>query len=1042
VRANARFCDGCGARISPDDAHAEFKQVTVLFADVVRSMDLASAVGPERLREIMTELFTRSSAVVTRFGGTTDKFTGDGLMAVFGAPAALEDHALRACLAGLDIQREARLIAADVSRRDHGMSLQVRIGLNSGRVIAGDIGYGPMSYTAIGEQVGLAQRMESVAPPGGVMLSDATARLVDDTAVLSEPESVMIKGSTSPVTAYRLLGIARRNGPRTRHVSTLVGREWELNTIGALLDQSISGKGRIVGLVGPPGIGKSRMVDEIGSIAVSRSARVFTSRCESHKSGIPFHTVAGLLRDVLAIDGLGDEDARKNVRARLEFADPEDVALVEDLLGIHEGDASLSAIDPDARGRRLTSLLNAAAVARTTPVIYVIEDVHWIDEVSETMLVQFAAVVPQTCSMLLVTFRPEYRGALDNLPRSHRIALAPLDDSQSMVLVAELLGSDQSIGGLMAQIAERAAGNPFFAEELVRDLAERRVLVGRLGGFVRRGDTVDVRVPASLQATIAARIDRLGPTAKRTLNAAAVIGSQFDADSLACVVDAIDVAELATAELVDQVTFAANAEYAFRHPLIRAVAYESQLTSDRAELHRRLAAAIEVRDPDLVDSNSTLIAQHLEAAGDLDAAFDWHMRAATWARFRDVRTARTSWQRARDVADHLDADDENRTAKRIAPRLALCVSAFRFSASVEELGFEELRDLCTSVGDSMSLAFGMAGVSTALIFHSRYRDAASVALELSSLLDAIGDQPLTISLCTAASNALVQAGKMTEGLRLAQRAIGLADGDPRSDNTIVVAPLAIAYGLSGFSRFALGMPGWCDDFDRAATIARPFDLTSHLGGILFRYVAADAGGCVVDATRLTETAAALEAAERSVDDFSFDVTRLARGLALVHSDKADYSAGLALLNEYRDACIGHGYATNAVRWVDVQNAKQQAATGNLDGGIETARVAVDFLYESGDMTSRGPAVTALVELLISRGAESDVVTAKAAIERLAAVPTDPGFVLHELPLLRMRALVAQESGEEAAYRDYRDRYRSMATELGFDGHIAIAEAMI
>jgi adenylate cyclase len=226
------------------------------------------------------------------------------------------------------------------------------------------------------------------------------------------------------------------------------------------------------------------------------------------------------------------------------------------------------------------------------------------------------------------------------------------------------------------------------------------------------------------------------------------------------------------------VTFATNAEYAFRHPLIRTVAYESQLRSDRADLHRRLAAAIEERDGDAGDANAASIAQHLDAAGDLQAAYGWHMRGGTWALYRGVRAARTNWQRASEVADHLDADDPNRTAMRIAPRMALCVSAFRFSGSVEDLGFDELRELCTSAGDSISLAFGMVGMLTGLIFHSRYRDAAPVASECSTLLESMADHSLPLSLFAATSNALVQAGEMTEGLRLAQRAIELADGDP------------------------------------------------------------------------------------------------------------------------------------------------------------------------------------------------------------------------------------------------------------------------
>ena len=209
---NARFCHGCGSPVEDGDTRAEYKQVTVLFADVVHSMDIAAAVGAERLREIMADLVDRCAAVVQRYGGTVDKFTGDGIMAVFGAPVALEDHAIRACLAALGIQEETKRLAAEVHDRD-GVDLQLRVGLNSGQVIAGEIGSGALGYTAIGEQVGMAQRMESVAPPGGVMLSASTARLVDGAAALGEPELVQIKGADEPVARPPAVG---HGGPASR----------------------------------------------------------------------------------------------------------------------------------------------------------------------------------------------------------------------------------------------------------------------------------------------------------------------------------------------------------------------------------------------------------------------------------------------------------------------------------------------------------------------------------------------------------------------------------------------------------------------------------------------------------------------------------------------------------------------------------------------------------------------------------------------------------------------------------------------------------
>src|SRR6202008_2797383 len=233
---------------------------------VVSSMDIAAAVGPERLREVMTELADRCAAVVQRYGGMVAKFTGDGIMAGFGAPGALEDHAVRACLAALGIHEETKRLAIEVRERD-GVDLQLRVGLNSGQVIAGEIGSGPFGYTAVGEQVGMAQRMESVAPPDGVLLSASTARLVDGAATIGESELVQIKGAAEPVAVHRLLGVAEHDRAAKRAESDLVGRRWEMSAVAGLLERAIDGQGAVVGVVGPPGIGKSRLVREVGSMA-------------------------------------------------------------------------------------------------------------------------------------------------------------------------------------------------------------------------------------------------------------------------------------------------------------------------------------------------------------------------------------------------------------------------------------------------------------------------------------------------------------------------------------------------------------------------------------------------------------------------------------------------------------------------------------------------------------------------------------------------------------------------------------------------------
>src|SRR5271165_2894187 len=492
--ANSKFCNECGAAVRAHDTHAEFKQVTVLFADVVHSMDIAAAVGAERLREIMADLSDRCAAVVQRYGSTVAQWTGDGIMAVFGAPVALEDHAVRACLAALGVQQEAKRLAVDVGERD-GIDLRLRVGLNSGEVIAGEMGSGQFGYATVGKQVGIAQRMESVAPPGGVMLSASTARLVEGAASLGELELVRIKGAEEPVPARRLLGLGDGHRAVGRAESNLVGRRWEMSAVEGLLERAIDGHGAVVGVVGSPGIGKSRLVREVAAMAAARGLEVFTAFCESHTSDVSFYVVARLLRAAFRVGDLDASAARRQVRARVPDAEPEDLVLFDDLLGIADPAAVLPKIDPDARRRRLTALVSAASLTREAPAVYVIEDAHWIDEVSESMLADFLAVIPQTPSLVLVTYRPEYSGPLSRVSGAPSIALAPLSDSETAALVTELLGPHSSVGGLATMIAERAAGNPFFVEEMVRELADRGVLRGNRGAYVSTADAGEVGVP-------------------------------------------------------------------------------------------------------------------------------------------------------------------------------------------------------------------------------------------------------------------------------------------------------------------------------------------------------------------------------------------------------------------------------------------------------------------------------------------------------------------------------------------------------------------
>jgi class 3 adenylate cyclase len=1043
LRENAKFCDECGAPVATPTTPAEYKHVTVLFADVVRSMDIAAAVDMERFREIMTELVERSAAVAQRYGGGTVESTGDGVMAIFGAPIALEDHAFRGCLTALAIQEEADRLAGEVARSD-GVDLRLRVGLNSGPVIAGEIGSGSLGYTATGETVGFAQRMESVAPPGGVMLSESTARLVEHTVMLGEPEWVRIKGADEPVRARRLVAIGPRDGLVGRAEASLVGRRWEMAIVEAIADRAIDGRGAVVNLVGPPGIGKSRTARETAALAAGRGVEVFWAFCESHARDVPFHVVSRLLRAGIGVADLDGEAARMRARARVPDGDPQDLLLLDDLLGIADPDVPLPQIDPDARRRRLTAMINTVSLARTEPALYIIEDAHWIDAVSESMLADFLAVIPRTPSMVLITARPEYEGALTQVHGAQTIALAPLGDSDITALIGELLGSHPSVGDLAAIIAERAAGNPFFAEEMVRELVQRGVLAGERGGYVCRVDVAELSVPATVQAAIEARIDRLGTPAKRTLTAASVIGARFGAELLAALGIDAAIDELLGAELIDQVRFTPTPEYAFHHPLIRTVAYESQLKSDRIQWHRRVATAIQERAPGSVEENAALIAEHLQAAGELHAAYGWHMRAAAWSTNRDIDATRVSWQRARQLADALPADDPDQLSMRIAPRTMLCATDWQARAVHESRGrFAELRQLCSVAGDKVSLAIGMSGLATELLYAGRPGEGSRLASEQMALLESIGDPNLTIGLAFVAFINWFDSGEFGEMLRWSQTVIDLAEGDPAKGAGFGVgSPLAIGLAFRGVARWWLGRPGWRQDLHDAFAMARNSDPATLALVLTWTYGLAITYGVLrADDSALRTIEEAMQTAQRASSDIALIFTEYALGVALLYRDAAaDRRRALEPLVQARE--WQRERMPSLVPVTELAVARERARRGDRDAAIPVMRKAVDELHQAGRLGYGVWGTGILVETLLDRDAEGDLAEAQAAIDRLANLLPDDGSAMGEITLLRLRALLSLARGDDVAHRDLVERYRAMAESLGFEGHIAWAEAMI
>ena len=830
----------------------------------------------------------------------------------------------------------------------------------------------------------------------------------------------------------------------------LVGRQWELSAVAGLLEHALDGHGAVAGVVGSPGIGKSRLVREVSAMADAHDVDVFTVFCESHTSQVPFHAVARLLRAATGVESLDPAAARAQIRAQAPEAVPEDLVLLDDLLGIADPDVELPKIDPDARRRRLTTLVNAASLARQVPAVFVVEDAHWIDEVSESLLTDFLQVMPQTPTLVLITYRPEYHGALARVAGAQTVALAPLSNSETAGLVSELLGPDPSNDVLGRRITARAAGNPFFAEEIVRELAERGVLRGEPRAYLCAVGVGEASVPATLQATIAARIDRLDARAKRTLSAAAVLGARFDRDMLAALgVDAV-VDDLLDAQLIDQVPFTRQQEYVFHHPSIRTVAYETQLESDRAELHRRVAAAIESRNPLARDENAALIAEHLEAAGDGHAAYSWQVRAASWATNRDIAAAWRSWERARTIADALPAHDPDRASMRIAPRTMLCGIAWRVNEHATGARFGELRELCAAAGDKPSLAIAMAGRVMDHLHQARLHEASQLASEAMALIESLEDPNLTVGLSLASIYARAKCAEWPDALRWSEMVIDLAGGDPSKGNFIIGSPLALAFTTRATASYCLGLPGWRDDLRHGLAMARSTDPMSYATVVTYAYSAAIPPGMLrPDDRAMGEIEDALRIAEQSGDDVAVAISRMTLGIALVHRrTNAERDRGRQVLAEVGEVFVRRGFFLAELPIVEVCLAREKAQRGDRDGAVPLLRVTADGQFREGRLLGWSiPATGVLVETLLDRGAEGDLVEAEAAIERLAearierSAEADGGFAVREIWLLRLRALLARAHGDTASYVHFRERYRDMAITLGFEGHVDWAEAM-
>ncbi len=741
----AKFCGECGTHVagagpkerSPRDytpkhladrilqsksaLEGERKQVTVLFADVKGSLELAEQAGAEQWHAILDRFFEILAEGVHRFEGTINQYTGDGIMALFGAPIAHEDHAQRACYAALHLLTRLREYAREV-RREHGLDFATRIGLNSGEVVVGKIGDDlRMDYTAQGHTVGLAQRVESLAEADACFLSQATADLVTGFFALEDLGNYRVKGSAEPLRVLRLAGVGaartRFDVSRSRGLSRFVGRANEVRTLEAALGAARAGSGAVVGVVAHAGTGKSRLCYEFLESCRAAGFNVREGHAVAHGKSIPLIPVLEIFRGYFAI-GERDDDrtAREKIAGRLLLLDDgfrDVLPVLFDFLGVADPAQPPPRLKEEARQRQLLGVARRLFQQATAdrPGLLLLEDLHWLDGASEAWLRDWVDAVSGTHSLLLVNYRPEYRA--EWMARSHvqQIALAPLGAEAIRELLGDLLGADPSTAGLADAIYTRSGGNPFFAEEIVRSLVESGQLHGERCRYRLVTPIEKLAVPGSVQALLAARIDRLPEREKRVLQTAAVIGVDFRGPILEQVSElspgelAESLAALRSAEFVYEESLYPVAEYSFKHPLTQEVALGSLLSERRRAAHAAVARATEALDAERLDEQAALLAHHHGEAGrPLDAA-RWHDRAATFIGKSDFAEAARHWQRARELLRLVEAEPAAASLGAAVCRALLAVS-FRFGLTPEESRriFEDGLSWAEASGDPLRAA--------------------------------------------------------------------------------------------------------------------------------------------------------------------------------------------------------------------------------------------------------------------------------------------------------------------------------------------------
>ena len=835
----------------------ERKQVTVLFADLKGSMELLADRDPEEARKILDPVLARMMDAVHRYEGTVNQVMGDGIMALFGAPLAHEDHAVRACYAALRMQESVNLYAEGI-RREQGVTARIRVGLNSGEVVVRAIGSDlHMDYTAVGQTTHLAARMEQLADPGSTLLTADTLALAEGFVTVTSLGPMLVKGATSAVDVYALTGVSsirsRLQAAATRGLSHFVGRHAEMEQLGRALEQASQGRGQVVAIIGDPGVGKSRLVYELTGSHRVQGWLVLEAGSISYGKTASYLPVIDLLKVYFRISSHDQQrDIREKVTGKILTLDRGmDTVLpaVLALLDVPVEDPEWHALDPPQRRRRTLDAVKRLFLreAQVQPVLLVLEDLHWVDPETQALLDSLVEILPSARLLLLVNYRPEYEHHWTSRTFYTQVRLDPLPPENALALLHRLLGEDATTEPLKPMLIERTEGNPFFLEESVRAMAETRVLVGERGAYRLARPLTDIHVPATVQSILAARIDRLAPAEKRLLQSAAVIGKDVPIALLATIAEEPEdelrrgLATLQAAELLYQVNLFPDAEYTFKHALTHEVAYGSLLGERRRLLHARIADAMAVVYSDRTAEHLERRASHALRGERWEQAVGLLRQAAAKAVARSAsREATACLEQAVGALDRLPETRET-LEQAIDIRMELQSTLPPVAQMHRAVGYlREAESLAERLGDSRRLGRITAHTAHAFWWLGEFDSAVRFGERALAIARSLDDFPLEVLASFRLGQVHVFQGQYDRAIDVFSAMVPrLPDGLANEHFAMSTPPAVTCRAMAGY---ALAFHGRFDAARAMWTEAiRLAEANGHLYGIAWTHWAVDRG---------------------------------------------------------------------------------------------------------------------------------------------------------------------------------------------------------